>query len=179
MKHRLFFAVDFKDEVKAELFEHAKRFAEPISLKITPPENLHITVRFLGDTDDALIPSIVENTGFLTELTGMPCTFTKLGFFYRNRLPSVFYIHCEVSRQFMEVTRKLESEIIALGFPGDGKRFVPHLTFSRLKRDPGKYFMTEVLSAAPLYIETEVEKAVLFKSELQRTGAVYTVLKQY
>ncbi len=179
MKHRLFFAVDFREEVKAELYDHAVRFAEPIGLKVTPPEKLHITVRFLGDTDEAVIPSIIDNTRFLSEFTGMPCTFTKLGFFYRNRLPSVFYIHCEVSPEFMELTRKLELEVNALGFPGEGKRFIPHLTYSRLKRDPGKYFMTEVLSAAPLNIETEVEKAVLFKSELQRTGAVYTVLKQY
>lgn len=180
MKHRLFFAIEFHDEVKRELYEHADKYAGPIGLRVTTPGHLHITLRFLGDTDEALVPELTgEKMDFLSELVGLKCKFTNFGFFYNNRLPSVFFINCEISKQLFNITSGLENILTELGFPKSDKRFIPHMTFSRLKRDPGKNFMTEVLSAAPLNIETEIAKTVLFKSELQRRGAVYTVLKQY
>lgn len=180
MKHRLFFAVDFNEEVKRELHGHAEKFARPVGLRVTSPGHLHITLRFLGDTDETLLPCLTgEKTDFLSQMTGLKCSFTKFGFFYQNRLPTVFYVNCEVTPQFLDLSSRLEQELTVLGFPKSEKRFVPHLTFSRLKRDPGKNFITEVLSAAPLNIEAEIEKTVLFKSELQRSGAVYSVIKQY
>jgi len=176
----LFFAVEFGSEVKRELYEQASKYAGPVGLRVTTPEHLHITLGFLGDTDESLVPALTgEKMDFLSELVGLKCRFTKFGFFYNNRLPSVFYINCEVSQQLLNIVSELEDKLTGLGFPKSDKRFVPHMTFSRLKRDPGNNFITEVLSAAPLNIETEITKTLLFKSELQRRGAVYTVLKQY
>lgn len=176
----MFFAVDFNEEVKRELYGHAEKFARPVGLRVTSPGHLHITLRFLGDTDETLLPFLTgEKTDFLSQLAGLKCRFTNFGFFYQNRLPTAFYVNCEVTPQFLDLSSRLEQELTEMGFPKSDKRFVPHLTFSRLKRDPGKNFITEVLSAAPLNIEAEIEKTVLFKSELQRSGAVYSVIKQY
>ena len=82
MKHRLFFAIEFHDEVKRELYEHADKYAGQIGLRVTTPGHLHITLRFLGDTDEALVPELTgEKMDFLSELVGLKCKFTNFGFF--------------------------------------------------------------------------------------------------
>ncbi len=176
---RLFFAIDFSPGVKDQLYNKAVEVSGGSGLRITPSENLHVSLKFLGDTGEKLVPEIVENTGFLSSVAGADIRFTNFGFFFRDRIPSIFFLNSEVPEELVDTVRQLEETLQKFGFAREKREFVPHLTLCRIKRFPGKEFLDKIKSAEPVDLLAKIENAVLFKSELRNTGAVYTALKKY
>ncbi|KAB2909649.1 MAG: hypothetical protein LC102_09455 [Ignavibacteriales bacterium] len=95
MKHRLFFALDFTQDFKEQVFEIGYQALSSTGIRSIPAENLHITLKFLGDTEEKLIPELVSRASFLSELCDLPMKFTRLDLFFRNHIPSVFLLRGE------------------------------------------------------------------------------------
>ncbi|MBN8546086.1 MAG: RNA 2',3'-cyclic phosphodiesterase [Ignavibacteria bacterium] len=179
MKHRLFIAIDFPDEVKQSVYQNVKKMIKGSDLRISKPENLHITIKFLGDVEETKILEIISSLDFLKSIRGETVNFSRYGFFYRNRVPAVFWLKCEVGENVISTVKKLETVCEQIGFKKVDREFVPHLTLCRIKREPDPAIVQKILNEPAINLATTISNITLFSSVLTEKGAIYTVLHNY
>lgn len=153
-----------------------------VRIQWVKPESVHLTLKFLGDIPEALVPEIHtalacatrDRARFAAEVGG-------LGVFPDVRAPHVLWVgmatHADALKQ---LAADVETALGAIGFAPDAKRFNPHLTLARIKersRDVGRALSDEGLLAQETKLgELTVAAVSLMKSDLQRSGSVYTRL---
>lgn len=149
-------------------------------IKPVEPENLHLTLRFLGDiplTEIAAIGEAVRRaaasqTVFSDELRGV-------GVFPRLGRPRVVWVGLDNPVAWSELHAALDRELAALGYPSEARPFLPHLTVARVKGRPPDGLATLVeRHADTAFGEFEVGHLELLQSELTRQGPIYTTLSE-
>jgi 2'-5' RNA ligase len=170
---RLFFAFSFSDTEKRRIGECVNSGKELYpDLKWVKPENIHLTLHFLGDLDRAKTDACIKilehpdlaGSGFNIEYEGF-------GRFPSKGIPRVLYIKLtggidECSR-FHQVLGKLLSPVT----PIDRKPYIPHITAARVKGRHDVYPDVKRLICPAGTVA--VRRLVLFESVLQPRGAVY------
>ena len=150
--------------------------------KFVEQHNLHLTVKFLGDIDEADVPGILD--AMRTAASGIPAfemNLKGMGFFPGGNRVNVIWLGVEGSSPLHEFEKRLSGEFESAGIRPpkmDKRSFRPHLTIARVKNPGNK---RELLKMIDSYKETEfgqipVDKILLKKSVLQRTGPVYSTL---
>ena len=146
------------------------------------PENMHITVKFIGDYPASQIgrlTEIVEDS--LDGLIPKRLTFKGVSFFPNNRNPRVIKIGLSDETNLLEQScRYLEEDLADEIKGGVGKSFVPHITLGRLKNTAG---IPELVEIASRYEETvfgsmDVSSLTIFASKLSRRGPDYSVVAE-
>ena len=180
---RSFIAFDIDSEaVRRNLTAAQSMLAQTgADLKLVEPQNIHITIRFLGD----ITPATVEKT--FTEMQQVPFTpFTvqinALGAFPDPRYPRVVWAGItEGTDQLKTVFSQLEPRLRSLGFTPDPKGFNPHLTIARVKTGRNKQQLSDFLAKNANYAfgAIKAECLRLKRSDLTPRGPVYSTLKQY
>ena len=149
-------------------------------LKLVTPENIHITLRFLGDVSAAKIDSIHESMKKV-DFTAFDCQIRGLGVFPHLGYPRVVW--AGISKGADELTKiagLLETQLGQLGFRADPKGFSPHLTLARVKTGRNKTELARRVQEMANY-EFGVTKADclrLKKSVLTPKGPIYSTLKE-
>ncbi|MFQ5552912.1 MAG: RNA 2',3'-cyclic phosphodiesterase [Thermoplasmata archaeon] len=145
-------------------------------VRVVDPENLHITLKFLGETDDGLVPFIRE--ALVAAIEGEdPFTLTLhgSGAFPNPRNPRVLWIGVQGGEPLVRIAKRLERDLQELGFERARRRFTPHLTVGRVKSRKEVEGLTELLATHrdEAFGTQRVEELRLKRSELRPTGAVY------
>jgi RNA 2',3'-cyclic 3'-phosphodiesterase len=177
---RTFIAVNVAPAVAARL---ARLIAEmqsgPAKIKWVAENNLHFTLQFLGDVDPAHIHEIsraVQQAAAEVEPFEMVCA--GLGAFPDMRRARNLWIGVSQGAEAMgELQRRIEKALKKLGFRPEARKFHPHLTLGRVKQsEPSEiaalFEGREDFNAGP----THVDKVVIYSSQLEREGPVYTIL---
>ena len=182
--YRVFIAAELPPTVRAELAraqEQLRRGNPPV--KWVAPTAMHLTLRFLGETDVALLPAL--GTALRTALAGharMTLQLTSAGAFPNMRRPSVVWAGVGGSTGAIErAAAAIETQVAALGFPRESRPFRAHLTMGRVRREatPAQLErLGEAIRSLPPLAPAAwtVERVVLFRSELRGSGPVYTEL---
>jgi 2'-5' RNA ligase len=180
MSKRLFVSVDLDglaEEVRAvqELFEGAS------GLNATDPEQAHLTLKFLGDTDPDRIPALVETLTGAVEDSGVdPFTaeFGGLGVF-----PSLDYISVvwlgvrDGSEQLTRLHEAVEKRTVAMGFDPEDHDFTPHVTLARMNHAGGKELVQDVVENEDPTVGTlQVDEIRLTESTLTDDGPEYATV---
>ncbi len=166
---RLFVAVDVPEGVKAQLWRQLGGLRERWpELKWVRPELLHITLKFLGEQDEELLPRIKEGLGKV-RFRSFEATLEGLGSFGGR----VLWVGIsQGARELEELARLVRKNLSFLKFPDD-KPFKPHLTLARARRGgrvpSGNLGRIEALSF-------KVREIVLYRSVLRPEGPQYTPL---
>ena len=146
------------------------------------PEKLHITLKFLGNTDPHILAQLVAR---VAEIAGKYQAFSlrllRTGVFPRPSRPRVLWIGTEDRPSIIQpLYAELEAECERLEYPKDQKAFRPHITIGRV-RDP-----YEAAALAEGHLETKIEpvefevsEIVIYESKLQPTGSVYSVVSRF
>lgn len=150
--------------------------------KFVEPENMHLTLRFLGDVDERDVPTIVDA---MQEAAGDISPFemkvSGMGFFPGGNRINVIWLGFEGGVPLKDFVSRLSSEFERSNIRPDGmdhREFVPHLTIARVKYPGDKKRLLEVINS---YSDTtfgnlSVDKILLKKSVLQRSGPIYSTL---
>jgi 2'-5' RNA ligase len=170
--HRLFIAVDFPDEVNETLANIC--FGIP-GAKWVPKDQMHLTLRFIGDADDTMLSDIAEilenvnSSHFSLSLKGV-------GYFPPRRKPNVLWAGIEPSEGLMELRDSVESLLEELGLPGEERKYHAHVTLARLRQEAPLDKITGYLSAHGLFRTdaTAITEFHLYSSILTGDGAVHT-----
>ncbi len=173
---RGFIAVEVASSRKLDDFSRALKGTDA-PLKIVNLDIIHVTLKFLGDTDEKLIPEI-ENV-IQDAASGISPFTVKIkgtgAFPNLNRL-SVIWAGMEGAEPLGRIAEKINKGLEPLGFKPERKRFSPHVTIARVKGGRNKDKLVEAIRnyQDEEFGEVEVNRIILKKSVLTPKGPIYS-----
>lgn len=182
MELRCFVSAELPAELKARLGETLKPLrATPADVKWVLPENLHITLKFLGRTKEELIPDI--KAALTQAASAHSPTMFKLsgaGAFPNMRAPRVIWLGMAGAEGLSSLKSDVEAALIPLGYEPEGRKFSPHLTIGRVRSKRGNIALRGEIEALSetVFGEVRVAGICLMKSVLSPGGARYTILHE-
>ena len=180
---RSFIAFDIDNErVLASLAAVQKLLRETgADLKFVEPQNIHVTMRFLGDISPAMVDKIhealknVKFTPFVIKLCG-------LGVFPSLNFPRVVWAGMTIGADKLKaIYGQLEPQIRGLGFAADDHGFSPHLTIARVRSALAKQRLAELVTEKSDFEFGMINADCLRlkRSQLSPKGPTYSILREY
>lgn len=177
---RLFVALEIPDYVKDVLFEMRRTICDDeINYRWEPKEKIHVTLKFIGDIKEELLPDIKTNLLFLESFNKIKCEINKFGFFFRDGVPRILWSSLKLDSSVDDIVDSLNKELIKYAIEKEKRKFKPHLTLLRIKKYPGSDFLNSFNDFSFEPIKFEADKIVLYRSELHKSGSKYFEIKTY
>ncbi len=175
---RSFIAIKLPETVQSSLAElQLELKSTGAHIRWVKPENIHLTLKFLGDTEEKAVDRIISalqgtcNTfePFRLELRGV-------GLFPGVRSPRIIWAGVSCGSALTSIQSDIEKELSLLGFEKENRKFMPHLTLGRFKSSRGQKTIQKKVdhlrdSSCGFVDVTSVS---LIKSELSPAGSRYT-----
>jgi len=173
---RLFVALDLPESERERLAGLAGGVP---GARWVAPENLHLTLRFVGEVDgdragdlDAALSRIAA-PAFALSVVGVGC-------FEAQRRPQTLWAGVEPNPVLDRLRDKVDRAAVAAGFDPDDRKFRPHVTLARLKQAPRERVARWLAHHGLLRIgPVPVDRFVLYRSDLTADGPVYEALADY
>ncbi len=130
---RAFIAIPCPGSLKEKIIRIQNGVRGMGKIAIVKPENIHLTLKFLGEIDKSQIPKIKEKLEFLSDFQNFEISLMGAGVFPTPDYVRVIWIGVDWgSDKIIEIHSKINKELKKLGFKPD-KNFHPHLTIARVK----------------------------------------------
>jgi 2'-5' RNA ligase len=178
---RLFVAVELDPAVRAAAREVAddlrRRIGDRLKARWVPPENMHLTVRFIGHVEDARVPEVLDALQPPLAIAPFDLELGECGVFPSSGPPRVFWIGLAsgfpaLQTMHEEFNRRLQP----LGFTPEHRPFSAHLTLARIKDAPrgsGSVARDAVRAVQSPRARCQVTHAAVFRSVLSPHGSRY------
>ncbi|MCK5269950.1 MAG: RNA 2',3'-cyclic phosphodiesterase [Sedimentisphaerales bacterium] len=185
MSIRCFIAIELDEGIRGELGRLQDRLRRRLqvndkAVKWVRPENVHLTLKFLGEVADRVIPDICSA---VSEAAGeiAPFTFevTDCGCFPRSGAARVLWVGVKQGKEtLLQLQEMVELYLAEIGFPPEERRFSAHLTLGRIKNtEAGRLVHDAVAELEPIRLGCrDVSEITVFQSELTQSGPIYTPL---
>ena len=176
MSKRLFIAADISEEARSaasNVIRDLQAGHHVKGISWVRPGNLHITIKFLGETDEEVEARLIETLGRITSTyTPFKLHLAKpeiLG----KRVMSIA-VRSDTATVF-SLEMVIDTECERLGFKREGRRFHPHLTVARIRDPKGvDLLVSQFLRVQVEPIEFDVREIFLYESRMTRVGSEYT-----
>lgn len=149
------------------------------SVRWIRPGNWHLTLKFLGNTDEKDIPTIVDALSSI-HFPQFPMQAGDAGAFPNVNRPRVIWLGLKQgAQQCADLADMIEDALTNMGVAREKKRFRPHLTIGWIKKtgqDDWKSILTTDNQGWSVFT---AQRFTLWQSELKPTGAVHTVLNNF
>lgn len=174
---RLFVAIPLPEEVRTELME----LEESINgVKWQKESNVHLTLRFIGPVDRTVSDKVqhrlseISNDSFKINIEG-------LSYFPGQGSPRVLWAGVKEHPDLILLQKKVEKACVNAGLDADKRPYTPHITIAKVKR---RNKSNEVKSFIERHKHFQlksipVNKFILYRSELNKVGAIHTALDTY
>ena len=180
---RAFIAAEISEEVRAglgELLVRLKRTEAGVSW--SRPGSIHLTLRFLGNIlEDQIEAADAAMAEALMGVAPVAVAVGGWGTFPPNKRPRVLWVGLtQGAPELAAVFERLEAALQARGFGPADKPFSPHLTLGRVKSGQGLPRVLKIMESVGTrsFGAFTADRLVLFQSELNPAGAVYTRLRE-
>jgi 2'-5' RNA ligase len=181
---RAFIAVDLNPTIKRtieDIQNHLKK--SDCAVKWVRPENIHLTLKFLGDVNIKKINSLIQTLADLfCNTKPIETQLTQLGAFPNIKRPRVLWVGLKDDKQnIVQLARSLEENLGKIGFQKDQKPFSPHITIGRLPAPKNIQALTQAISSytlPPAQAQT-VQQVILYKSTLTSQYPIYKKLAKF
>jgi 2'-5' RNA ligase len=182
---RAFIAVELPWELKQELaaLEIQLKKNSPPVVKWVDPESIHITLKFLGETSDAVIDELLLAMGeSVAGVSPFKLEVGKIGAFPAVDRPQVIWVGISGDMEKLaQLQKNLEQNTEQLGFKRESRPFSPHLTLGRVRegaRVKEIQRIGKLLNETPFTAKHNIgaHEINLLKSQLTRAGAIHTII---
>ncbi len=180
---RLFISIEIPDKIKKTI----DKMTDKLKMKLTPikwveNKNLHLTLKFIGWTDDdkvGKLTGIVEKT--VKGYGSFNVTLAGMGVFPTVKSPRVIWIGMlEGAEKVKALGERIEDAVSKEGFREEEREYTPHLTIGRIKEkidvEPLCGFMEKNKDSS--FGGFSVDHISVMKSTLRRTGPIYEEIGQ-
>lgn len=173
---RMFIAFPFHDQVKQKIaqLQSILRDQMPQGIRWVEEQSFHITVKFLGDTDEILIPKITEiMKSAIADQAPQEIELKELGVFPGKKKPRVLWLGVNGAQNLLQGTYEgLEDKLQNLGFSKETKYsgFNPHITLGRIKELPQNFFPVFHAHHKSYAAKCELRALTLYESQFIRQG---------
>jgi 2'-5' RNA ligase len=181
---RIFIGIKLDDSVLDKIEKFLKLFKKIASpLKWTTRENLHITLKFIGDVSDEKykqIESLLAGADFNTGTGAIAINISGCGKFGRGPDLNIFWVGLEKNRQLEDMFNRIENTLLKAGIPKEDRQFKPHITVARNKKNFNFKSFYQLIDQYNdrLISGATVTHFQLFSSRLMPEGPIYTILKE-
>ncbi|MEM2909174.1 MAG: RNA 2',3'-cyclic phosphodiesterase [Candidatus Bilamarchaeaceae archaeon] len=171
---RLFVAVELPQELRANIHEFARQI-EQDGVKLVEEENLHITLRFIGEVPEETVSDIASRLEKI-KFKEFECSIKGVGVFPSPSYIRVVWVGIECE-QLMQLADSVIAALKGIG-KEEERKFSAHLTIARVKKkiDLGEFLRK---NKEKEFGKFNVSSFILFESKLTPKGPVYTELKRF
>lgn len=178
---RAFIALTLDERFLSDLWllTSASRAKTEPAFRWTQRNNLHLTIKFLGEITQAQCASVKDALKSLPPLQLPSAKIKDAGFFPDVRRPRIYKLEFETNESILNLVRSIESITTANSIPREARPFRPHLTLARIK-DLHPFPPLQLISQMNREIqslgETSFTNLTFYESRLTPKGPVYTSL---
>jgi len=181
---RAFIAVELPLEIRQTVCNTTSKLRNEIGALVrwVPIENMHLTLKFLGDVSPPNVELLSQMLRAEMDLFNcFDLRLNGLGSFPNLKRPRVIYIGIQAPAGLEALQRGIESASRRLGYGSEERGFSPHLTIGRVKQNvtaTEQQTIRRALEGTKIDAlgTARVNSVELFKSDLRPTGSVYTRL---
>lgn len=179
---RLFVALEVPSTVRqnlATLLDSLRAIAkEPRWVRA---ENLHVTLKFLGEVAEAKVDAVRSALGEIRSDHAVALEFRGLGFFPNEKHPRVFWAGMEASPNLKTLAGDIEGAMEKQGIPREKREFSPHLTLARFERPRLPEALRKLIADSQQreFGSLRTNQFHLIQSKLKPTGAEYTTVATF
>jgi 2'-5' RNA ligase len=179
---RLFVALEISTSIREKLAEllAALRAVSP-QTRWVRPENLHVTLKFIGEVPEAKLAAIRRALTQVCSDQAVTLDFRGLGFFPDERHPRVLWAGVEASPNLVGLAADIEKATETLGIPREQRPFSPHLTLARFEpaRIPEQLWTAIQGNTGRDFGSLHTNHFHLIESKLKPSGAEYTTVESF
>ncbi|NNE66081.1 MAG: RNA 2',3'-cyclic phosphodiesterase [Pyrinomonadaceae bacterium] len=177
---RIFVAIEINEQIRTiarRQIDSLEAHADKTRVSWVKPQNIHLTLRFFGDVTDDELSAVNEAVAACAGQTEEFCfQVTGTGVFPNMRKPSVLWLGIrDTDGNLNQLKENLDQNFHALGYPIEKRKFHPHLTIARL-RQPRSAIQIAKAHLDQTFDSSDVivDRLVIYQSQLESTGAVYS-----
>ena len=177
---RLFLGLDLPTEVVRNLEALAGRLRATARIHWSPPANLHITTKFIGEWPEERLPELRTALATVPSRPAFVIDIRNVGFFPDERAPRVFW--CGVHAPELPPLATDTAEATAsLGIAREARIYSPHLTLARIKDRVNLRPLRQAIQGLESHDfgSFTARSFFLYQSQLRSAGSVYTKLAEY
>jgi 2'-5' RNA ligase len=181
---RTFIAVDLGQPIRDRCVALQETLARTgTEVKWVEPENLHVTLLFLGEVEDRAVPDLCRAVADVCAAREVfPMSVETVGCFPNPRRPRTVWAGVgEDGAELVALHDALEPPLLELGcYRREERQYTPHITLGRVKSDRPTDRLAQALTKNANWQggTTEVREVLVLSSELRPQGPVYTVLSR-
>ncbi len=180
---RLFVSVDL-DRVAKQVAQVQALFDDADGLRMTDTQQAHLTLKFLGDTDESDLPELttaIETAVEGSDVEPFDASFGGLGVFPHLDYISVVWLGVrDGGDQFTRLHEAIEERTTELGFEPEDHEFTPHITLARMDHAGSKDLVQDVVrDRDPDAGGMTVEEVRLKESTLTDDGPKYSTVERF
>jgi len=182
---RLFTGLDLPGEVVRHLEALVARLRPTARISWSPPANLHVTTKFIGEWPEGRLPELQAALAALPERPAIEVAVARVGFYPNERAPRVFW--CGVQAPGLDaLAAHTEAATASLGVARENRAYSPHLTLARIApvnirdRLDLRPLHSAIAASGPLdFGRFTARSFFLYRSQLSPAGSVYTKLAEF
>jgi 2'-5' RNA ligase len=191
---RIFIGIDLDPEVRSRIalfLEGIRGFAP--DARWSPPESLHITLKFIGEQPQPQVDAIAERLRRVESST-FEIRVAAYGFFPTAKAPRVFWIGIHAGQQLAELAATIDAATAELGISREERPYSPHLTLARAGGKSGAPGWRKGDHPNPIFAVLQkrlsamneidfgtmiAREFILYQSQLSPKGSKYTRLQRF
>lgn len=177
---RTFISIELPERVRKEIFKEFEKIKTSgvVSGNFVSKDNLHLTLKFLGNVSEEEIEKIKKQL-FELPFSKFELVIDGVGFFPSEKYVKILWVDF-VSNKLKFIKDIIEEKLFEIGVNKETREFTSHVTVARIKsvKDRTK-FLEKVKGTKIKKMSFEVDKISLIKSELTRRGPIYKVVEEF
>jgi 2'-5' RNA ligase len=175
---RCFIALDISDEIRKAIAGMIQKASIGVrGIRWVSAENIHLTLKFLGEVKEELIPEMQKRLSeACARHKAFPINIRGTGAFPNPKYPNVLWVGIDKSEELKRLYLDIDEAMSSLGFEKEDRDFSPHLTIGRVKDKRGiEPALKELYTFKDAFFGSiDVTEILLMKSVLKSSGAEYS-----
>ena len=181
MRNRLFVALILNEDSLIEINKFRERiYPSDNKVKWEGLDKLHLTIKYLGDVGEELIPKLNEKlVAIIKKHDKVEIKFAKFSVIKKYSVPKILWLGIKATKRLEDLFNDINFGLSELGFKKESRKFKPHITFLRLRGNED-ILKLESLKNTQLNLKSStIDEVALIKSDLRSTGSTYTKIKSF
>jgi len=178
MQKRIFLGISLPEDIKKRLFRFVEKEYKDLPVKWVRQENFHLTLNFLGYTQEEKIPEICEKIRQATENSKVcDIEFLRVETGPSKKIKRLIWLTGEKNSDLAELKNNLDRSLGTL--LRERKDFVSHITLGRLKKREWENMEEEPAIEKKFQFSVPVSSVELFESKFEKGKRIYYVLESF
>jgi 2'-5' RNA ligase len=182
---RLFTGLSIPPPILQTLTAVLEQLRPTAPLKWSPPENLHITLKFIGSWPEARLPELRQTLEIVPQPGNIEIDIARFGYFPNPHRPRNFFAAVHAGPRLASLAAAIDEALVKIGCPPETRPYTPHLTLAGIK---GDHIRGEDIRNLREHIAAmnnfqfgsfEATHFHLYASTQNQGGSVYSILASY